>query len=251
MEVNKYHNKNITILFDVDGTLTYPMKEIEQSMIEALEKIKEKGYNLSVVGGSDYNKIYKQLKSVIEVFDYICSENGLVIHDKNKQNICSMSMKEKLGEKRFNILIKEIRDKLEKISLPIKRDNFIEIRKACINVAPIGRSCSYEERVQFFEYDKIHKIREKLINDLSEILEEYNLIAVIGGMISIDIYPIGWDKSYCLKFFENDDIVHFFGDKTESGGNDYAIYSDKRVIGHSVLDPNDLINQLSILEPNR
>ena len=244
-------HKDITILFDVDGTLTYPMKEIEPSMIDALEKIRGKGYNLSVVGGSDYNKIYKQLKSSIELFDYICSENGLVLHSRDKQNIFSMSIRDKIGELQFDILIKEITNKLEKISLPIKRDNFIEIRKACINVSPIGRSCSYEERRDFYEYDKIHKIRENLINDLSSILKENDLIAVIGGMISIDIYPIGWDKSYCLKFFENSEIIHFFGDKTEEGGNDYAIYNDKRVIGHSVLDPNDLINQLSLLEPNR
>jgi phosphomannomutase len=37
----------------------------------------------------------------------------------------------------------------------------------------------------------------------------------IGGQISFDVFPIGWDKTYCLRFVENDfDDIHFFGDKT-------------------------------------
>jgi phosphomannomutase len=37
----------------------------------------------------------------------------------------------------------------------------------------------------------------------------------IGGQISFDVFPIGWDKTYCLRFVEKDfDDIHFFGDKT-------------------------------------
>jgi phosphomannomutase len=63
-------------------------------------------------------------------------------------------------------------------------------------------------------------------------------------MISIDIYPDGWDKRYCLKFFDSD-MIHFYGDRTEPGGNDYLLYSDPRVQGHTVTGPDDLIHQLS------
>lgn len=41
--------------------------------------------------------------------------------------------------------------------------------------------------------------------------------------------------------------IHFFGDKTELGGNDYEIYSDPRTIGHKVVDPQDTCRQLKEL----
>ena len=37
------------------------------------------------------------------------------------------------------------------------RGTFIEFRNGLINVCPIGRNCSQEERVEFFEYDKVSK----------------------------------------------------------------------------------------------
>jgi phosphomannomutase len=41
--------------------------------------------------------------------------------------------------------------------------------------------------------------------------------------------------------------IHFFGDKTFVGGNDYEIYEDSRTIGHSVDGPADTIAQLKKL----
>ena len=41
--------------------------------------------------------------------------------------------------------------------------------------------------------------------------------------------------------------IHFFGDKTYKGGNDYEIYSDERTIGHSVKNPDDTYAQLQEL----
>lgn len=233
------------LLFDVDGTLTYPMKSIGNDVVEALQTVKSNGYNLSVVGGSDYNKISNQLEGSLTLFDYICTENGLVTYHNNE--IFSNSLMEMLGESAFQDVINTILYELSRIVLPVKRDKFIEVRQACINVSPIGRSCSYDERVDFAAYDSLHKIREKLVNDILPILTRYGLTAVIGGMISIDIYPIGWDKRYSLKFFQNADVIHFFGDKTEPGGNDHAIYTDNRVIGHTVTGPLDLIQQLILL----
>jgi len=41
--------------------------------------------------------------------------------------------------------------------------------------------------------------------------------------------------------------IHFFGDKTMVGGNDYEIYMDPRTIGHSVVDPEDTAAQIKKL----
>jgi phosphomannomutase len=41
--------------------------------------------------------------------------------------------------------------------------------------------------------------------------------------------------------------IHFFGDKTEPGGNDHKIFTDPRTIGHAVTSPADTIRQLQQL----
>jgi len=78
----------------------------------------------------------------------------------------------------------------------------------------------------------------------------------IGGQISFDVFPQGWDKRYCLQHLENEaklpggityTTIHFFGDKTYKGGNDYEIYEDPRTIGHSVLNPDDTAAQMKKL----
>ena len=82
----------------------------------------------------------------------------------------------------------------------------------------------------------------------------------IGGQISFDIFPAGWDKRYCLQHLDAEakkpdgieyKYIHFFGDKTEPGGNDYELYSDPRVVGHSVRDPDDCAVQLQEILSNK
>jgi phosphomannomutase len=60
----------------------------------------------------------------------------------------------------------------------------------------------------------------------------------------MDIFPEGWDKTYCLKYLSEFKTIHFFGDKTFLGGNDYEIYSHPSVIGHSVKDYTETISGL-------
>lgn len=78
----------------------------------------------------------------------------------------------------------------------------------------------------------------------------------IGGEISFDVFPKGWDKTYCLSHLENEakkpdgityTTIHFFGDKTMPGGNDYEIFSDPRTIGHTVTSPDDTLAELKKL----
>ena len=77
----------------------------------------------------------------------------------------------------------------------------------------------------------------------------------IGGQISFDVFPTGWDKTYCLQHLKAEtslsgvdySTIHFFGDKTYKGGNDYEIYEDHRTIGHSVKNPEDTMRILKEL----
>ncbi len=68
----------------------------------------------------------------------------------------------------------------------------------------------------------------------------------IGGQISIDVYPTGWDKRFCLQYVEKDGFneIHFFGDRTGEGGNDQQLFEDPRTIGHTVTSPEDTVDQL-------
>jgi hydroxymethylpyrimidine pyrophosphatase-like HAD family hydrolase len=48
------------------------------------------------------------------------------------------------------------------------------------------------------------------------------------------VFPEGWDKTFCLQFVEQKfSEIHFFGDKTYQGGNDYEIFSSEKTIGHT------------------
>ena len=68
-----------------------------------------------------------------------------------------------------------------------------------------------------------------------------------GGQISFDVFPTGWDKTYCLRHVDEYDEIHFFGDKTREGGNDYEIYESDLTIGHRVTGPESLIKELKVL----
>lgn len=63
---------------------------------------------------------------------------------------------------------------------------FIELRRGMINISPIGRNCSYNEREEFEKYDKVHKIREAMVARLKAEFPDYGLQYSIGGMISFD-----------------------------------------------------------------
>ena len=111
-----------------------------------------------------------------------------------------------------------------------------------INVSPIGRNCSREERDQFEIFDKTAGVRRAFVEKLEAEFADLGLRFSIGGQISFDVFPLGWDKSFCLKFIEGQyDEIHFWGDKTAQGGNDHEIYIDERTIGHAVTNPEECI----------
>jgi phosphomannomutase len=152
------------------------------------------------------------------------------------------------------ICISRILHYIADLDIPIKRGTFIEFRNGMINVSPIGRNASTEERNDYQKYDLEHKIRETMVAKLREAFPDAGLTYSIGGQISFDVFPTGWDKTYCLRHLEAEkergltyDKIHFFGDKAYEGGNDWEIYSDERTIGHKVTNPDDTYAQLQEL----
>ena len=50
---------------------------------------------------------------------------------------------------------------MSELELPAKRGTFVEFRTGLINLCPVGRSCSYEERLAFAAFDQEHSVRLK------------------------------------------------------------------------------------------
>lgn len=63
--------------------------------------------------------------------------------------------------------------------------------------------------------------RAALIKALQQKFPDYGLTYSIGGKISFDIFPIGWDKTYALGLVADEQFeeIHFFGDKTYKVGS--------------------------------
>jgi len=241
-------NPRILALFDVDGTLTAARKVVKPDMTEQLNALRKK-ITIGVVGGSDLAKQKEQLgDNVLQEFDYNFPENGLVAF-KNGQLVKETSFKEHMGEEKIKKLVNFIMLYLAQVDIPVKRGTFIEFRKGMLNVSPVGRNCSQEERDAFEQYDKIHNVRSTMVKVLQTQFAEYNLQYSIGGQISFDVFPKGWDKTFCLRFLPEDqfDEIHFFGDKTYEGGNDYEIFHHPRTKGHTVTCPEDTMKFLNEL----
>lgn len=239
-------NPKTLVLFDVDGTLTPARLGVSDEMLKTLKKLREKVV-IGFVGGSDLAKQVEQLgPTVLNDFDYCFSENGLTAYKLGKE-LASQSFIGWIGEEKYNKLVKFILRYLSDIDIPVRRGTFIEFRAGMINVSPVGRNASTAERLQFENYDKEHNIRSKMVNALKENFADYGLTYSIGGQISFDVFPTGWDKTYCLQHVEEEGFekIHFFGDKSYEGGNDYEIYNDSRTIGHAVQNPEETMKILN------
>ncbi|KAL7721968.1 Phosphomannomutase [Entamoeba marina] len=229
------------MIFDMDGTLTKSRNPITKEMKEFLQEASKK-VDLAVVSGSDLPKLKEQLgNDVGTYFKYVFSENGLVAYENNEL-IGKSSFKDYIGQNPYNSLVNFVLKEIALIDIPIKTGTFVELRTGNLNVCPIGRNCSQQEREDFFEYDKQHHVREKLISKLQKEFSSLNLIYAIGGQISFDCFPAGWDKTYCLNYVKDKySTLHFFGDRTMIGGNDYEIaHSPIITQSHQVSGPEEV-----------
>ena len=213
---------------------------------------------IGFVGGSNLPKQQEQLGTpsllVTTLFDFCFSENGLTAFRMGVP-LASTSFIEWIGEARYKKLVNWVLHYVADLDLPIKRGTFVEFRNGMVNISPVGRNASQAEREAFTKYDDEHGIRAKMVADVQKEFPDLGLTYSIGGQISFDAFPTGWDKTYCLRHVEAEKersgvdytTIHFFGDKTHKGGNDYEIYSDKRTIGHSVEGPADTMAQVKKL----
>lgn len=208
----------VLLLFDVDGTLTPWQNPIRPEMVQLLREISDI-VDLAVVGGSGMAKITEQLttgtqgSAVTSLFQYIFAENGTMAY-RAGQLVSRRSIADFLGEERLKELINFVLHYIADMDIPVKRGHFVDYRNGMLNFSPVGRACSQQERDVFFRFDGEKGLRLAFKAALEERFAKYDLCFAIGGQISIDCYPKGWDKTYCLQMLEDYPVIHFFGDRT-------------------------------------
>ena len=97
------------------------------------------------------------------MFDFCFSENGLTAF-RLGQSLPSNSFIQWLGEEKYQKLAKFCLRYISNLEgLPAMRGTFIEFRNGMVNVSPVGRNASNEERNEFEKWDRENKCRGKMI----------------------------------------------------------------------------------------
>lgn len=102
--------------------------------------------------------MFENARAVIHAYDYVFAENGLVAY-KAGELLAKQSLKAHLGEAKLQAFINFVLHYVADLDIPIKRGTFVEFRNGMLNVSPIGRNCSQEERDEFEKYDEKAGIR--------------------------------------------------------------------------------------------
>ena len=213
-------------IFDVDGTLTpsrLPMtKEFQKFFKQWIKKNK-----FYLVTGSDLPKLQEQMcfYDIEAEGIFTCCGNQFWKPDPSIVNTSA----ELIYDNKFemtNILKSSLEVMLMSSQYPHRYGNHIEDRGSMVNFSVVGRNCTQEQREKYYEWDKEKGERRKISIFLKNKFKD--LDAVIGGQISIDIYPKGNDKSQVLNVIEQERLVPpseyiFIGDGIENGGNDYPL----------------------------
>jgi phosphomannomutase len=206
-------------IFDVDGTLTPSRRRMTEDFARFFDEWSSKN-TFYLVSGSDLDKIKEQVP--IAYLDrakgiFTCGGNKFYINNKLEYEKTFKPPETLLTYLGFQIKISDS---------PVMSTNHREDRGAMLNFSVVGRDCTLYERLKYFEWDSAHGEREKIANEIKRRWPE--LDAVIGGQISIDIYPKGMDKSQILDVIKQERLVQpdeyiFIGDRTMRGGNDYPL----------------------------
>lgn len=104
---------------------------------------------------------------VTSLFDFCFSENGLTAF-KLGQPLPSNSFIKYIGEDNYKDLVKFVLHYIADLDIPIKRGTFVEFRNGMVNISPIGRNASNEERQEFERFDKERGVRREMVERLRE-----------------------------------------------------------------------------------
>lgn len=232
--------KNV-VLFDMDGTLTEPRKSMPEDVFEALLLLMQYA-DVGIVSGSPFDYIKEQCGQLFDNSEEKSFEDLLILPCNGTQKYSckdnewvqdsSLDMREYIGEDTFGALMTQLIEKQYICSLLSlsygypHTGHFISYRGSMVNWCPVGRNANHQDREAFVVADKEHKIRKEAHKKLtSNKLLTDKLAFSLGGSTSIDIYPHGWDKTYALNHYNDNDLFWFVGDRClQETGNDKPLY---------------------------
>ena len=205
-------------MFDVDGTLTparQPMTKAFRDFFLDWAPLKE----VYLVSGSDLVKIKEQLpKEIMAHCSGVYSSMGNSYHE-GEQVVYTVMYSPSED------LLDDLGALVDESDYPVKTGQHVEIRDGMVNFSIVGRNANMEQRAAYSEYDLKCRDREGIVETLSYCHPDLDF--AIGGKISIDIYPRGYDKSQAARHLRErvgpEPEIIFFGDRTEQPGNDYGI----------------------------
>lgn len=201
--------------FDVDGTLTPSRQRIDPDFERWFSKwiaaVQNMGHSVLLVTGSDYAKTLEQLgDEIVSSVDYCCNCLGNSVLHKN-QLIYSYTFTPP------DALIDFLNLALINSKYDERYGNHIEHRDSMINFSVVGRNAVGEQRIRYYEWDKLSCERLTLVKKINSQFSEVS--AQAGGETGIDIICRGKDKRQVIEYM-NTNKVYFLGDRLEEGGND-------------------------------
>ena len=232
--------KNV-VLFDMDGTLTPPRKEMPVEMLDALLLLLQYA-DVGIVSGSPFEYIEQQCQLLFKQADENSLKDLLILPCNGTQKFSyqddtwnkdsSLDMRSCIGEDVHQTLMYSLMQKQYICSLLCKSYEYpltghhISYRGSMVNWSPVGRNATHKDREKFVLADKKFAIRQEALEKLLVTPELVKSLSFsLGGSTSIDIYPHGWDKTYALNHYNEADLFWFIGDRClEESGNDKPLY---------------------------
>ena len=210
------------IAFDLDGTLTQHKTPLDLQNRQVLDRLREKGYRLLMVGAGQCRRIFNQMgnypldiignygmqfyrydaeaKDILPVFDH------RVDCDRPSVESRVTALRERFGFTSF-------------------RGENVEFHPSgCVTFPVLGTKALQADKLAF---DPDRKKRRAIYAEVVAAFPEYTVF--VGGSSSFDMAPKPYHKRYALENYcrENGfsiDEAVFVGDDYGPGGNDESVY---------------------------
>ncbi len=219
------------LAFDLDDTLAVTKSPIDDRMAAVLPKILDH-FDVCVISGGKFEQFLTQVVNRLNA-------NPEQLRRLHLMPTCGTRYyRYDLFKQRWQLVYAEnlnraqkrrITNALEEAakSLGFWEDKpygeIIEDRGSQITFSALGQQAPPEKKYAWDpDGSKKHKIRDYVVPVLPDVEVR------VGGTTSIDVTMIGIDKAYGMKklmeqlSFNKEELL-FFGDKLESGGNDYPV----------------------------
>ena len=246
---------NTIVLLDMDGTLSLSRQPVDPDQMLAPLVELASYVDIGIVTGSGLNYVTEQIACLLNhpllTNLHLLPCNGTQYYDSRLNLIYETNMRTHMGKDDYETMVRTVltlqSEIVNKYPIPLT-GHFLDFRSSMLNWCLSGRDSETEQRERFVRMDRQWMIRKNYLNEFLEKVP-VEVFAALGGETSIDVYPLGWDKTYALRHFP-DWEVYFLGDRCIGDGNDRQICEALGGWCYPVSDPEDTVSVIkNILIP--